>query len=240
MIARRNGPCRATSRTQLPSPQPVSPAKKMLPPAKPDGEGRPERAVAVGASSASPNGGCARSSDLDARGRIAAHSHAAIHTLTVIVSIGPSRVPRTRSRTAQDRVVAEAGDDQRPVALPEPAKGRQVEMVVMIVADEDEVDRRQILEAHAGRAHAIGAERRKGRGDVAPDRVGEDVEALGLNEDGGMADPGDPHLRALDAPGRHGRGHRHVARPGRPFLGTGPATEEIAAGTAAGNRAVRD
>ena len=43
-------------------------------------------------------------------------------------------------------------------------------MVVMIVADEDEVDPRQILEAHARRAHPLRADGGEGRG--ASDQIG--------------------------------------------------------------------
>ena len=86
---------------------------------------------------------------------------------------GPAtRPPQSRATArapaaAQDRVVAEAGDDQRPVALPEAAQRRQVHMVVMIVADEDEVDPRQILEAHARRADPARADEGERRGALA-------------------------------------------------------------------------
>ena len=125
-----------------------------------------------------------------------------------------SRATGSSPAAAQDRVVAEAGDDQRPVALPEAAQRRQVHMVVMIVADEDEVDPRQVLEADAGRAHPARADEGERRGALRPDRIGEDVEALGLDEHGGMADPGDQHLVARDAARRHGRPDRHLLGPG--------------------------
>ena len=93
-------------------------------------------------------------------------------------------------------------------------------MVVMIVADEDEVDPRQILEAHAGRAHPARADEGEGRGALRPDRVGEDVEPLGLDQHGGVADPGDPHLAA--------RRRGAAARSGGPGHASGQAARSLA------------
>ena len=81
-----------------------------------------------------------------------------------------SRVDGLDPLAGEDRVVAEAGDDQRPVPLPEPLQGRQVHMVVMIVADDDEMDARQILEADAGRAHPRRPTKEKG--EARSDQIG--------------------------------------------------------------------
>ncbi len=89
----------------------------------------------------------------------------------------------------------------------------------MIVADEDDIDLRQILEPHARRTHPLRAGEGEGRGAVRPDRVGEDVDALRLHQHGGMADPGDPQLLAFDAARRHSLPNRDALRPSRP-LGT--------------------
>ena len=98
-------------------------------------------------------------------------------------------------------------------------------MVVMIVADDDEVDARQILEADAGGAHPANADEGERRGIVRPDRVGQDVDAVDLHQHGRVADPGDPHLRTGDGGRRHGRGNRRAFRP-MPALAAQPAVEE--------------
>jgi hypothetical protein len=82
---------------------------------------------------------------------------------------GPNRdlaAPIARDRgdavRLQDGVVAERRHDQRAIARPEPLERRHVHMVVMIVADEDDVDPGQVVEADAGRAHPARSERGKG------------------------------------------------------------------------------
>ena len=113
--------------------------------------------------------------------------------------LAPVESPRSYTRPAQDRVVAQAGDDDRPVALPQPLQRRQVHMVVMIVADEDEVDLGQILEADARRPHPLWADEGEGRSTLRPDRIGENVEPASLDEHGRVADPGDSHQIGIDA-----------------------------------------
>ena len=57
-------------------------------------------------------------------------------------------IPAPRRIVSLPRLVTISGRSR----VPQPLQRRQVHMVVMIVADEDEVDPRQILEAHARRA----------------------------------------------------------------------------------------
>src|SRR4051812_30956496 len=80
----------------------------------------------------------------------------------------PVQRPGADSGASQDRVVAEAGDDEWPVAAPQPLQGRKVHMVVMVVADEDEIDLRQVVEAHARRSDALWAEEGERRGALRP------------------------------------------------------------------------
>src|SRR3546814_7106554 len=81
--------------------------------------------------------------------------------------------------------------DQRPVALPQPLERRHIHMVVMIVAEEHDVDLRQIIEPYARRPHPFRPREGEGRGAFRPDRVGQYVEALGLHEHRRMAHPCD-------------------------------------------------
>src|SRR5688500_19849294 len=99
-------------------------------------------------------------------------------------------------------------------------------MVVMIVADEDEVDPGQVLAADPRCPHPLWADEGERRGALGPDRVGEDVDALRLNEDRGVADPGDEHLLAVDPARRHRRRDRYLLRPLRSLIGADEAVHE--------------
>ena len=103
----------------------------------------------------------------------------------------------------------EPGDDARMVRRLQALQRRHVEMVIVIVADEHSIDMRQIRETHAGRPVAAAAEIRSGAGDVAPDRIGEQVQAVDLDQHGRVIDEGDAQLTVADVVGRRRRG-RHV------------------------------
>ena len=66
----------------------------------------------------------------------------------------------------------------------------------MVVADQDEVDPRQILEAHAGARTRRGPAKEKG--EARSDQIGSVrmLRPCGLDQDRAVADPGDLHLRA--------------------------------------------
>src|SRR2546422_4622062 len=62
-------------------------------------------------------------------------------------------------------------------------------MVVVVVRDQHRVDRRQVLEAQAGRHEAARARERHGAGPPRPDGIGQQIHAVELEEEGGVADP---------------------------------------------------
>ena len=64
-------------------------------------------------------------------------------------------------------------------------------MVVMVVADEGDVDAGQVVPADAGLAEAFWANPGERTGSFGPDGVGEDVEAGVLEQHGGVVDEGD-------------------------------------------------
>lgn len=163
-----------------------------------DDEARPQRTIAIGEPAAVP---MVAARDVD--GDIGAQCEL------------PAPIERARRHAgmAEDAVIAEARDDHWPVPAPEPFQRRQIHMVVMVMADQDEVDLRQVFEADAGRGDAARAEAERA-GAVAPHRIGEDVHAVGLDQHAGMADPGDSHRRAFDAGGGSGRAHRDMLGPG--------------------------
>ena len=116
--------------------------------------------------------------------------------------------------TAQDRVVAERHDDAAGMDPRQRRQGREIHVVVMVVRDEDRVERRQCFHRDAGRAHAL----RPGEGERAgaprPDRVDEQVEPGRLDEVARVADRGDPERRPGEAFDR--RRGRRVVDAGRP------------------------
>src|SRR3954454_6786924 len=71
-------------------------------------------------------------------------------------------------------------------ALPQPAQCGYVEMVVMIMAEQDEIDLRQIVKRHAGPADALWAHAAKWTGALRPDRVGKERGAAGLDQERNM------------------------------------------------------
>src|SRR5207248_2652918 len=84
-----------------------------------------------------------------------------------------------------------------------------IEMIVVIVADEREIDRWQVFEAKARRAVAAGTGEADRRGALGPDRIGEDVDPVELQERGRMIDERDAKLTIADTAGRW-RSERHV------------------------------
>src|SRR5205807_42120 len=75
---------------------------------------------------------------------------------------------------------------------------RHVHVVVMIVADQDEIDRRQILEANPRRTMPPRTNERNRRNALRPNRISEDVDAVHLNERGRVIDEGDPQPPVID------------------------------------------
>src|SRR5579859_8199719 len=72
-------------------------------------------------------------------------------------------------------------------------------MIVMIVADENQIDRRKILEADAWRAMTLRSEKPDRRCALGPDRIGEDVDAIELDQRRRVIDERDAQLAARDA-----------------------------------------
>ncbi len=74
------------------------------------------------------------------------------------------------------------------VALPQPSERWRVEMIVVIVADEDRVNRGKVLKANAG----IAVARRTGKGNRAgasrPDGIREEIAARRLEQHSGVID----------------------------------------------------
>lgn len=72
----------------------------------------------------------------------------------------------------------------------EAGDGVGVEVIVVIVADQDGVQGRQLVDGDRRRVKAARADKLGGAGPLAPDRIGEEAGAVELDEDGGVAEPG--------------------------------------------------
>ena len=83
---------------------------------------------------------------------------------------------------ADDGIVAERRDDAGPVSAPETRERAEVHVVVVVVADEDRVDGRQVVEGDARRGVSRRPGKRQRAGALRPDRVEEDIEAIDLDE----------------------------------------------------------
>src|SRR6266508_5731427 len=88
--------------------------------------------------------------------------------------------------------------------------GAEVEVVVVIVRDEDEVDRRQGLESEAWRAQSPGPSRGQWARPLTPMRVGEEGDPLQLDQQCRVADPSDGRSRVTWAGHAVPQGHAIV------------------------------
>ena len=136
----------------------------------------------------------------------------------------------------EGRVVAERGDDARPVAAPEAAQRGDVHVVVVIMGEQDCVDGRQIGQCDARRLMAARAGEGERTGAVGPDWIDQDVVAGTLHEQRGMADHGDTESFGagrgmVDVSGAGGGG-----TPGGGDTGATPA-QEVAQGAVGGSGA---
>jgi hypothetical protein len=129
----------------------------------------------------------------------------------------------TTSRAPNARSVRADAERRQPSARPGSARRARgpwgVEVVVVVVREHHEVDRRQRVERDARGRVAPRAGERHRRGALAPHRVGEHVPAAELQQEGGVAHPRrGEHARRGARPGRT-RGRRAGTRP----RGRGPA-----------------
>jgi hypothetical protein len=97
---------------------------------------------------------------------------------------------------------AEGAENFGAMMSAQEAPGWGVEMIVVIVAEEDGVDWRQIFEAETRGAMAFRADPLEGAGAIRPDWVREEIFAAELNEDGGVADECHAEFTFGDALGR--------------------------------------
>src|SRR5580704_19713048 len=94
-------------------------------------------------------------------------------------------------------------------------------MIVMIVAEQDDVDARKILPLHAGRTPALRADPLQWARALRPDRISQNVHVAELKQDRRMIDEGDSQFAVGNTGGRFRR-LDVIDEARRPF---GPAGE---------------
>lgn len=125
------------------------------------------------------------------------------------------------ARAANEIEIAQRYNRARDALFRETTQRRKIQVVIMVVGDQHDVNRRQLLKANARVLTPPGA----GPGDRAapfgPDGVGQDVEAVHLDQKRRVADRGH-HKLSLPDPGRR-RGSGQKIPDLRPF---GPVVSE--------------
>src|SRR5258705_11853050 len=92
------------------------------------------------------------------------------------------------SKGADNPRVAGGSEDRRREALPELCQRRDVEMVIVIVAEQDDIDLRQVLERHAGLAHPLWTDPAKRARSLRPDRISQDGGVARLDQKSRLVD----------------------------------------------------
>jgi len=112
----------------------------------------------------------------------------------------------SKAQATQWHLKAKRAEDDRAMSGSNALERGPVEVVVVVVADEQDVNRWQILKADAGSAVALGPGELHGAGAARPDRVGEDIEAAGLQQNRGVIDEGRAEFGAVNTRGRRRAG----------------------------------
>src|SRR5699024_4919347 len=103
--------------------------------------------------------------------------------------------------------------------------GLNIQVVVMIVADEYRVDGREVLKIKSRRTHSPGTYPLVGAGAVAPDRVREDIHSIKLQQKSSVVNKCDPKFAAVGHAGRPLDGRAVVLghlMPGSPVISRAP------------------
>jgi len=93
--------------------------------------------------------------------------------------------------------IASRDEHDRVEPVPELRQRRDIQMVIVIVAEENNVDPRQRLPCHAGITNPLRPRPTDRTRAFRPDRVGEDGDAADLNQEGSVIDEGDCNVIAL-------------------------------------------
>ncbi len=92
--------------------------------------------------------------------------------------------------------------DGWPIAYEKPAQGSLIEMVVVVMADQDAIDVRQILKEDAGIAMPLRTDPLYRAGAVRPDRIGDEIAAFRLQQHRSVIGEGDTEIASSHDRGR--------------------------------------
>jgi len=92
----------------------------------------------------------------------------------------------------EHRTIAQPDDELGIVLFRERIQGGDVHMIVVVVTDEDKIDRRKLGECQSRGMTSAWTDKREGARAFGPDRVGQQVDAVELNECRGVVDESDP------------------------------------------------
>ena len=104
-------------------------------------------------------------------------------------------------------------DEGRGLGVQQLTNGRQVEMVVMIMGDDNGVQDRQIGQRKRHRMHPRRADELGRRHPVPPDRVGQHVVTVQFDQRGRMPEPGHAQVGRLHCRDRRDQGYRTLRVP---------------------------
>ena len=150
-----------------------------------------------------------------------------------IAAQGHAHVPvigldaRRGSMTPDNAVVPERRDDPRAVRRRQSRQGGNVEMVVVAMGDERHIDRRQRIKGDSGIVDALRSRESHRRGTLGPDRINEDVQAAGLEQQACVSYERDAPVARIIHPLRRlvGKGTRIALGPRHALPGELPANE---------------
>jgi hypothetical protein len=115
------------------------------------------------------------------------------------------------SRFCQRCFISQRSVHARRVRLLQTTQRRLIQVVVMVVAEQHDVDGRQLIEINARTAEAFGTGKLHRAGAFRPNRVGEDVHAGSLNEHGRVVHESREQARPFNGRGRQrGVGPRFI------------------------------
>ena len=99
----------------------------------------------------------------------------------------------------KERAVPKTSDKAWPVLHLQTGERLNVQVVVMVMADENEINWRQMFKSNSRKVTSLRSGPAKRAGALRPGRISQDVDALHLNEHGRVIDEGDSQVRTSDA-----------------------------------------
>ena len=113
-------------------------------------------------------------------------------------------VDRAYTLGSQPSGHAGRNDELRLATIRQPAQSGQIQVIVVIVAEEYGIDAEKILPPHARLPVAARTDGGERTGPLGPDGIGQNVEVVLLEQHGGMVDQRNPQMSAFHARRRLG------------------------------------